>query len=259
MNTLVCAKTRIGKCSFTSNSGIHQRAIITMGRRSKKYKPNYEEILLVNLKKLIEKGSPSEDQKEKAQSLIRWYMANHFFTPAQMKLGKALTVKKIIKKNKSKQFVYAISDGTNIKLGMSNNVGERLKALQTSNSNKLTIAWKYFVSYDPQGARDAEKLLHKACLKYAIRGEWFKPECMEIVKSFDHRKVKGHIQWSKAKLFTVDKRRKNGIFNFTVEDINRNMLTKDMQRVWNDNTDELYSIEIKKYLEDGEVVLIIIA
>jgi len=64
-----------------------------MARKKNKYKPTQEESLLIELKNIIVKKSSSNDQKEKAQSLVRWYIANHFFTPSQIRLGKALTVK----------------------------------------------------------------------------------------------------------------------------------------------------------------------
>ncbi len=155
-------------------------------KRRIKEELTYTEKLIVKLKDLPKKGGVTQDQIEKADSLVRWYIANHYLTKAQVKLAKSLVAKTVVKSAaKKKHYLYAISDGVNIKLGMSNSPRTRLKGLQTSNSSELVILWEYYVSNTQKGAATAERKLHRACKKFRIRGEWFKIECMDIVKGFN--------------------------------------------------------------------------
>ena len=66
-------------------------------------------------------------------------------------------------------FVYAISDGTAIKVGRSSNVRKRLSSLQSSNPRELSIVAQVF--HDDSVA--AERAAHEALAEYHIRLEWF--------------------------------------------------------------------------------------
>ena len=64
-------------------------------------------------------------------------------------------------------------------------------------------------------------------------------------------------KWKYAKLVSVDVARKEGVLNFTVEEIRRKRLTGQMNRVWDQkDTTEPYQLEIKSLLDDGHVVLL---
>ena len=222
----------------------------------RKSKLNYTEIIFVNLKKFSLQKTTSEENKQKAKSLLKWFYANGYFTAAQQALAKSLTyVKKkpaVIKKH----YLYAISNGVDVKLGMSSNVDGRLKALQTSSPSELVTLWKYYISDTPAGAIKIEKMLHRACKEFHIRGEWFKMGCIDIVNKFNPNK-KHSAKWEFAKLISVSHKRIDGILYFNVEDIRRTNLTGKMHRVWEQkDTAELYQLEIKKMLDDGHVVLI---
>jgi len=225
-------------------------------KNKRKAKLNYTEIIFVNLKKFSLEKSTSEEDKQKAKSLLKWFYANGFFTAAQQALAKSLTYVKKGAAVVKKHYLYAISNGEQIKLGMSSNVKKRLSALQTSSPSELVLLWKYYIANTPADAIKIEKRLHRACKEFHIRGEWFTMDCIGTVNLFNPNK-KHSAKWEYGKLISVDLKRKDGILNFTVENIRRTNLTGKMNRVWSqDDTAELYQLEIKKMLDDGDVVLI---
>lgn len=230
-----------------------------INKRSNKVKLSYTEILIRDLKDLSLAKTITEEQKELVDSLLRWYLVNHFLTSAQIRLAKSLVAPKQVKKTKPKKhYVYAISDGENIKIGMSSNVESRLKNLQTSNSKELLVVWKYYVGKSSKDAAKIEKMLHRACKEYSIRGEWFEMKALDIVNAFNPDR-KHCAKWEYAKLVTVERKRRNGILNYTVNDIRRTNVTHKMNRVWEEKeTKELYQKEISLLLEDLHVVLVLI-
>ena len=68
--------------------------------------------------------------------------------------------------------VYFITDGKNVKIGVSNEIKKRLKQLQTSNAEKLTIAYTLPMDSRLQ-AYYIEKSLHAVYKKIRKQGEWF--------------------------------------------------------------------------------------
>ena len=66
------------------------------------------------------------------------------------------------------KYTYFITDGQDIKIGVSNNPSQRLKILQPGNPRKLTILLKL------NGDREAE--FHNKFHKYRLKGEWFSDE-----------------------------------------------------------------------------------
>jgi hypothetical protein len=70
-----------------------------------------------------------------------------------------------------KQYIYAIlsTASGNIKFGITQDVNARLKGMQTSNSDDLTLICAV------RGSQQNEWLLHKALREYRLRGEWYSP------------------------------------------------------------------------------------
>lgn len=68
-----------------------------------------------------------------------------------------------------KPFVYAISNGEHIKIGVAKKPSERLKNLSTGSAKKLIILG-YF-----DGGFEHEKELHSKFKKVRENGEWFYP------------------------------------------------------------------------------------
>lgn len=228
--------------------------------KKKKYKSllSFEEIMVIKLKKFSLAKETGHDDKQKAVSLIKWFQINNYFTAAQRTLANQLTYVRKKPAVVKKHYLYAISNGQEIKLGMSSNVKARLKSMQTASPAELVVLWSYYIANTPSGAIKIEKKLHRACKEFHIRGEWFSMDCIGTVNSFNPNK-KHVAKWEFAKLISVDRHRNKGILNFTVEKIRRTAITGNMNRVWSQNdTTELYQLEIKKQLDDGHVVLVLI-
>lgn len=77
--------------------------------------------------------------------------------------------------------VYIIGEagGDKVKIGKSNNPGQRLKALQTSHPNKL-----YLYAFCLENNKFNEKQLHQQFSNVRLTGEWFQytPELQQITK-----------------------------------------------------------------------------
>lgn len=147
-----------------------------------------DEKLLVQLQKLVEKRT---DQSEIAMSLVSWFMTRKEWTPKQKDLARKIidvhsrnlkTKRKAARE--SKYWLYAITDGQDVKLGFSSNVQKRLKSLQTSQASELVVLWKFYTGRGRKTASNAEKCLHRFCKEFKIRGEWFSLDCMDLVQEF---------------------------------------------------------------------------
>lgn len=82
---------------------------------------------------------------------------------------------------KSKSYIYIISDGENIKVGVSKDPDHRIKQLQTGSVNKLELIEKYCVPADK--VYKLEKICHtRLQSRYRKRGEWFrKPNVWDLI------------------------------------------------------------------------------
>lgn len=226
--------------------------------KKNKYKSqlSYEQLTVIKLKNFSLAKATSHDDRQKAVSLIKWFQINDYFTAAQKQLANQLTYVKKKPAVVKKHYLYAISNGQEIKLGMSSDVNKRLKSMQTASPSELVVLWKYYIANTPADAIKIENKLHRACKAYHIRGEWFTMDCIDTVNSFNPNQ-KHATKWEFAKLISVATKRKGGILNFTVEDIRRTKVLSNMNRVWEQrDTAEFYQLEIKKLLDDGHVVLI---
>ena len=125
---------------------------------------------------------------EAALSLQRQYLTRDSLTYKQVEFLKSLNksairVKKQVEASK-KHCLYAITDGENVKLGVSSDLKGRIKDLQTSNAKQLKVVWKYYTGKDKKHAFTCERKLHRVCSKYRLKGEWFDLECMSLVNKF---------------------------------------------------------------------------
>jgi hypothetical protein len=72
-------------------------------------------------------------------------------------------------------FVYLIASGGNIiKIGKANDVGKRVRALQTGQPFSLRIIHRIEVAQND--VLKLEKAIHKKLKRYVLRGEWFRIE-----------------------------------------------------------------------------------
>ena len=81
------------------------------------------------------------------------------------------------------RYVYFIRDGLeHIKIGVANNVKNRIKELQTANPMKLEYFYGMHVKTS-EDAYDLEEELHKKFSNIRLMGEWFKEEeVLEFLK-----------------------------------------------------------------------------
>lgn len=156
-------------------------------KKRKKLKLSKEEKIIVKLHNIVNFHLSNDVDKRAAKSLLSWHLKRQELSYKQWEYAKAL-VKKLTKLKKSqaarKQYLYAISDGEMVKLGMSHDIKKRLKALQTSNSKKLKVVWELYTKKTAGQTKLLESKLHKICKKYRVRGEWFLLDCLNTVKYF---------------------------------------------------------------------------
>lgn len=79
--------------------------------------------------------------------------------------------------------VYIISDGTDIKIGKSNDPEARLSILQTANKYELTII-RLIKCETEQQAYIIEKGLHRLYNSYCIRNEWFNGIILKDIQKY---------------------------------------------------------------------------
>ena len=158
--------------------------------KNKSFKKTYseKETLLEKMHALTKAGRFEEKDQVTAYSLMQWHLRRNGLTPSQWDYASVIIARaEAILNSKHadrKQYLYGISDGGMIKLGMSCNPTARIKELQTSNPNELNIIWKYYTGKCVKTARSLEKKLHRRCKKYKERGEWFSMNCFHLVKTF---------------------------------------------------------------------------
>lgn len=144
--------------------------------------------LMAKLHNLVKSKTVDEKDRAVASSLITWYLRRHGLSPAQWDYADVVIRRhKAVRESKNtdkKQYLYGVSDGEMIKLGMSYNPKSRIKELQTSNPKDLKMVWSYYTGNCIQTARNLEKKLHRRCKKYRVRGEWFSMDCFDLVKTF---------------------------------------------------------------------------
>lgn len=144
--------------------------------------------LMAKLHNLVKSKKVDEKDRAIASSLITWYLRRHGLSPSQWDYADVIVRRFSAVKNSKqadkKQYLYGISDGEMIKLGMSYNPKSRIKELQTSNPKDLRMVWSYYTGKCVQTARNLENKLHRRCKKYRVRGEWFSIDCFDLVKTF---------------------------------------------------------------------------
>lgn len=75
--------------------------------------------------------------------------------------------------------LYVLSCGTRLKIGVTNNIEQRLQSLTTGNPDPILVEY-IEPRYNPH---KAEKYLHNSFSKYKVRGEWFEGITIDQIKS----------------------------------------------------------------------------
>lgn len=151
--------------------------------------------LLVGLQDIVNSGSPRSD---KASSFISWWFVNKSWTKAQWEYIRHLIhdhkKKKTLKLKDCKYHIYAISDGSALKIGFSSDITKRCKTMQTSHPKKLKVVWKYYVGRDRKEAAKVESAVHRYCKKERIRGEWFTMDARKKLENFTIKRTTSNDQ-----------------------------------------------------------------
>lgn len=97
------------------------------------------------------------------------------------------------------EYVYCISSGDAIKIGIATDPLKRLRELQTANAKPLHLVWT--VQTGCVLAREAEKRLHHWLRRHRLQGEWFSydekkggPRLRGIVERFVERAAWGDVR-----------------------------------------------------------------
>lgn len=143
-------------------------------KRTKKLHLSESDKLLEGLYEISKAGTANS---EKARSFINWWLSNQSWTENQWAYIRHLIADhwkpKVKLEVDRKYHLYAISDGTALKIGFSCDIPKRCKSMQTGHPTKLKVVWKYYVGKDRKEAMKLEGALHRFCKKERIRGEWF--------------------------------------------------------------------------------------
>lgn len=143
-------------------------------KRTKKLHLSESNKLLEGLQEISRDGTANS---EKARSFINWWLSNQSWTENQWAYIRHLIADhrnpKVKLEVDRKYHLYAISDGTALKIGFSCDIPKRCKAMQTGHPTKLKVVWKYYVGKERKEAMKLEAALHRFCKKERIRGEWF--------------------------------------------------------------------------------------
>lgn len=85
-------------------------------------------------------------------------------------------------------FIYVIGTDKRQKIGFSGNVDQRLRALQTGNSENLRIHHK--VEVPESQARYVEKTIHKEYNYLRVKGEWFNMSPEQAKLCIEHAAIR---------------------------------------------------------------------
>ncbi len=149
---------------------------------SKRYKTNKLHTMVDQLHKVIRLRC---DDSGQAQAQIDYYVRNGYLTRRMKDQAKEIIDRRWDelkpKRLQKRHFLYAASNGSHVKIGMSSSVESRVKTLQTASPVKLELLWQCYAGEDDKEAKRQERKLHTALRKYKIRSEWFSRDCMGVV------------------------------------------------------------------------------
>lgn len=155
------------------------------------------------------------------------------------------------------QLVYVIkNDDTNrIKIGISDSIGNRAKALEHASGCKLKVL---HLSITLRNARDVEQLIHYELREHRYLGEWFNVDDEKAINTT----AKFVIDYGKIANQNKVKEPNNEIFQeYKVVGLNKGDIIKNLnlsdykrikQGIYADKTGEIYSIKYR--IEGGWLV-----
>jgi predicted GIY-YIG superfamily endonuclease len=99
---------------------------------------------------------------------------------------------------KERTFVYAIgSEEGPVKVGITTNLGSRLRSLQNGSATRLDLIWVY-TFWDREAAISHERSFHDVCAEHRLEGEWFDITAAiaaEVLENGIIHEYDGSIDW----------------------------------------------------------------
>jgi hypothetical protein len=92
--------------------------------------------------------------------------------------------------NTTNTYIYAITNGTDIKIGYSSNVKRRLKQLNTGSSINLYVLCTF------KGGRELESEIHSMFKKIRYNGEWFRAD-KELLEYLNLMSDDVYVDWDR--------------------------------------------------------------
>ena len=120
-------------------------------------------------------------QREFASNLLRTYRTKGDLSAKQWEWVHIMA-KKV--GQATEHFVYAVSGGGRVKIGLAKDPDRRLKSLQTGNADKLSIAGAIRCKTRAE-ARTLERRIHVACSRHRLQGEWFADPSLDTFAQFE--------------------------------------------------------------------------
>lgn len=129
--------------------------------------------------------------KQEIKTMVGYYSRNSHLPKAMMTRATQLChmynelFPKVTKEEKvNRQYLYAITNSKELKVGYTADLKNRLKSLQTSSPLPLSLVWNTFCGQTVSEAKNQERKLHRRLKEYHIRGEWYDISCLPIVNSW---------------------------------------------------------------------------
>lgn len=112
-------------------------------------------------------------------------------------------------------FFYLIQADQNCKIGVTNNLKNRLQSIQTGSDQKLEYikTWQFSKAVTVNYIEDEIK---KYLLPYHLRGEWYSLESKEIIKIIDHTILVEKENIANLESKGVNKKRNEKIYDLRV-------------------------------------------
>lgn len=142
------------------------------------------------LEKIYAAARSSENpvSRRDCNDMVLYFVRNGYMPTAMKKRAREIVGMEPVEQEKpvaqERRYLYAIQGDDRVKIGYSSKPKARLKSLQTASTDTLKLVWQTYVGDDDVAAKKQEKKLHRMISHFRIRGEWFKPQCLIVVKGF---------------------------------------------------------------------------
>jgi len=87
-------------------------------------------------------------------------------------------------------YVYMVSDGDFVKIGVTSNIKKRINSIGVGNPRKLTLLDLDRVGSNKDGAYKKEAFMHDKFKQHNVRGEWFSKAAIEEFLKTQNKKEK---------------------------------------------------------------------